>query len=516
MPRTTDLVAATALAVGLSARTEQRRVAATAKLGHKQSELGQFFTPELAAALIAGLPALPRRGRLRVLDPGAGVGTLTAALVARVLLEGAQLDLELVCVEVDERVAESLKQTLDDITQTMAEAGLTATTQVISGDYIELSTSMFNRSTSLDEPFDLVVMNPPYRKLATASPHRKALANVGVDAPNLYAAFLALGTNALRSGGQVVAITPRSFANGSYFAQFRRYLLERVALNHLHVFESRSTVFADTGVLQENIVLSATRDGRRNDVILSVSRGHQDAPDARVVSYESVVEPDDGDQFIRVPTSDEDETAVGQMAALPATLRDLGLSVSTGKVVDFRAANRLTRADVADSVPLVYPGNLRAGRVEWPRNIGKSQGLIVGSDGLSDKLVLPAGNYVLVKRFSSKEERRRIVAAVWKSDQSDGPVAFENHLNVFHIGQHGMDLDLATGLSYWLNTTLVDDYFRTFSGHTQVNAGDLKTLRFPTVDQLRSFGRERALELPDQESIDRATAHLVCQGGLAA
>src|SRR5271169_2964658 len=111
-------------------------------------------------------------------------------------------------------------------------------------------------------------MNPPYRKLAVQSTERQALLAQGVDCPNLYAAFLAIGVQALRPGGQIVAITPRSFANGPYFGTFRRFFLEGTALDRVHVFESRSIVFADSGVLQENIIFCATRSGDRSQVIL--------------------------------------------------------------------------------------------------------------------------------------------------------------------------------------------------------------------------------------------------------
>ena len=52
-----------------------------------------------------------------------------------------------------------------------------------------------------------------------------------------------------------------------------------------------------------------------------------------------------------------------------------------------------------------------------------------------------------------------------------------------------MDEDLAKGLSVWFNSSVIDKFFRMFSGHTQVNATDLRTLRFPTLQTLRDLGR---------------------------
>lgn len=494
-------------ATGLTARTEARRVCALQALAPEaQARLGQFFTPERAAELIASLPRLVGGTRLRVLDPGAGTGSLIAALVARAMRECPSIELDIVALEVDNEVAPFLQETLDDLVRTAATVRLKVTTCLVIGDYIEMSAGCRLEPSALDEPFDLVIMNPPYRKLASRSTHRQALLAEGADCSNLYAAFLALAALGLVGGGQLVAITPRSFANGPYFGQFRRFLLHRLALDHIHVFESRSTVFADTGVLQENIVFSATRDGAEDKVVLSISQGHTDELAERVVSYSDVVRPGDSQRFIRILSAETDTEVAEAMAAQPAQLPDLGVQVSTGKVVDFRARDHLRAEPAPDSVPLVYPGNVRGGLVEWPREIRKDQAFAVHAETDSKKYLVPEGYYLVVKRFSAKEERRRVVAAVWDPAIQKGPIAFENHLNIFHIKGAGLTRDLAVGLSYWLNSSLVDSFFRTFSGHTQVNATDLRSLRFPARESLKALGRAQDMKLPDQETIDAVVA----------
>ncbi len=73
-------------------------------------------------------------------------------------------------------------------------------------------------------------------------------------------------------------------------------------------------------------------------------------------------------------------------------------------------------------------------------------------------------------------------------------LAFENHLNLFHDNRHGISPSLARGLSVYLNSTAVDDNFRSFNGHTQVNATDLKTLKYPsrvTLDKLGVWAMKR-------------------------
>lgn len=180
---------------------------------------------------------------------------LTAALVSRALAERPELSIEVVAVERDPLVLSSLRTTL---TACEKAGGGRVRAQAVEADFI-LDSVGLDASLNFDGQFDLVIENPPYGKLAVSSAHRTAMRAAGVDAPNLYAAFLSLSVAALRIGGQVVAITPRSFFNGPYFGAFRAHLLDSIALDRVHVFDSRSTVFADTGVLQENVIFAGTR-----------------------------------------------------------------------------------------------------------------------------------------------------------------------------------------------------------------------------------------------------------------
>ena len=68
-------------------------------------------------------------------------------------------------------------------------------------------------------------------------------------------------------------------------------------------------------------------------------------------------------------------------------------------------------------------------------------------------------------------------------------LGFENHLNVYHEKKRGLSQMIARGLSVFLNSTAVDTYFRRFSGHTQVNATDLRLIKYPTRTVLIELGK---------------------------
>jgi adenine-specific DNA-methyltransferase len=208
----------------------------------------------------------------------------------------------------------------------------------------------------------------------------------------------------------------------------------------------------------------------------------------------------DSQQFIRIPSTSDIQDVVDLIENLPSDLASLGISVSTGRVVDFRVKEHLSNpADPTES-PLLYPVNIEKGMFTWPILGKKPQSI----DPKLNSLLLPNETYVITKRFTSKEERRRIVAGIWDPKVTTSTtVGFENHLNVFHIANRGLPRNIALGLLYWLNGTLIDDYFRIFSGHTQVNAGDLRSLPFPAKSSLEAIGRGAKLPLPTQDEIDK-------------
>jgi hypothetical protein len=159
-------------------------------------------------------------------------------------------------------------------------------------------------------------------------------------------------------------------------------------------------------------------------------------------------------------------------------------------VVDFRLREHIQEHPSKGTVPLLYPGHFSGYTTQWPKD-GIKRGNAIQLNSETKKWLYPNGFYTVVRRFSSKEETRRIVASVVRPDTfPDAPMlGFENHLNVFHEDKHGLSEALAYGLAVFLNTTAVDDNFRRFNGHTQVNATDLRLMKYPDKKTLITLGK---------------------------
>jgi adenine-specific DNA-methyltransferase len=256
-----------------------------------------------------------------------------------------------------------LTATLEDCVETAASQGCTFSFEVRHANFVEYATGWLFESP---DQFDAVIANPPYRKVNTSAPERVATETRGLRASNLYTIFTGLAADLLADGGQMSVIIPRSWANGPYHEPFRRFLLGRVGIDFLHVYEMRGKVFADAEVLQENVVFHGVRGPQPDSIVLSSSSDGDDPRVERVVPATEVLHPGDPHMFLRIPTDERITRIAEQMETLPATLCDLDIAVSTGRVVDFRAKDSLRQDPHTDTVPLIYPGHLRDGQVNWP------------------------------------------------------------------------------------------------------------------------------------------------------
>ncbi len=451
---------------------------------------------------------------VRLLDAGAGAGSLTAAFVSR-LCEGNMgvCAIEAALYELDPLILNALSATMRECQRHCTKAGIRFTFTIHQADFIqEMSPRLAGDLFGATPPaFDVAIVNPPYRKISTDSAARHALRAVGVETSNLYTGFIAIIQRLLVPGGQLVAITPRSFCNGPYFRPFREDLLGNLELRRLHVFESRQAAFRDDRVLQENIIFHAVKGhSQPREMVISSSSGeHGDVIAESVVPFIEIVHPHDAEKFIHIPSAPSHAAAKETMDGLSSSLASLGVTVSTGRVVDFRLKDALRMMPERGTVPLLYPCHFNGGSVHWPKFEARKPNAILDNEATRPWLV-PSGIYLLTKRFTSKEERRRLVACLFDPDQVKAKrIGFENHLNYFHANGHGLERSLAVGLYAFLNSTVVDQYFRGFSGHTQVNATDLRTLAYPDIGILHALSRDmQTLDISQKELDQLVTKHL--------
>jgi adenine-specific DNA-methyltransferase len=465
----------------------------------RKAQLGQFMTPQRVAERMAASFDRARLRQVRLLDAGAGRGALSIAFArhwASKATAGSSLSID--AYELDPVIVRELDAGLTAIRELPG-----ASSRVLEGDFIAEAAAMIARG---ERPYTHAILNPPYKKISSKSPSRMLLRAAGIETVNLYSAFVALAVKLMQDQGELVAIIPRSFCNGPYYRSFRRLLLDNTAIVSIHLFKARDKAFSADKVLQENVIIHLKRGAAQGDVEISTSTDASFADlHSRRTSFREIVATGDTSLVIHIPV-DANGAALANMPVYRSSLVELGLQVSTGPIVDFRLKRHLRDHPSPGDAPLLYPVHFSGGRLEWPRaGLRKANALALNAE--TARHVYPHGFYVVVRRLSSKEEARRIVASLVDPAQLPGPwIAFENHLNVFHSGKKPLSEDVARGLTVYLNSKLVDDWIRNFSGHTQVNATDLRALPLPNRARLHALGKW-AGTAPTQSQIDAMIAN---------
>ena len=465
---------------------------------------GLYLTPVPVADFMA-LRLHVDGPKLRVLDPAAGAGVLCCAAVEALVCRAPKPDsIELVTYEVEGNLIAPLRAVLGYLADwCRAGYGVTVAVRIEITDFVLEHAEALRLSGGLipyrseEQDFDVVVSNPPYFKINKADPRAAAASTVVHGQPNIYALFMAVSAVLLRKHGDLVFITPRSFASGPYFKQFRKIFFNLIRPAEVHVFESRRDAFSRDEVLQENIIFSGSRhdywyqDGINPPLTISSSRGVRDVgePDHREIPMEVALDLASVDKVLRLPVRHEDDGVLALVDSWPSSLRDLGLNISTGPVVPFRAIEFIREEGEVPGThtPLLWMNHVHAMRATWPLRRHKPE--YIERSG-AEALLVPNKNYVLMRRFSAKEEARRLTAAPYiAADFAIPDVGFENHLNYIHRPGGTLSDDEAWGLAALYNSRLLDAYFRTVNGNTQVSATELRAMPLPARETIIELGR---------------------------
>lgn len=447
---------------------------------------GQFFTSLQTARFMAEMYDFTKlSSHVKVLDAGAGSGILACALLERLAQEKFVEKIELVCYENDDNIISLLKENLLYCQQIMQEK---LAFEIREENYILTESVDFNFANENAEKYDLVIGNPPYMKIAKAAKEAKAMSAVCYGAPNLYFLFVALGLFNLKNNAEMVYIIPRSWTSGAYFKRFREYFLSEGRLAQVHLFVSRDKVFDKESVLQETMIIKACRTQETPATIKitsSVSGNDFSKQQVLHVPYDVVVNGEN--LYVYLPTNEQEVEVLQTMQQWHNTLPSLGMKMKTGLTVDFRNYEYLQDTAENEAVPLIYPQHLQQGRVVFPVQREKEY-IATNKAGLLQK----NENYLFVKRFTAKEEHRRLQSAIYlaKNFADYVNISTQNKINFID----GITIDLSECLVYGLyvlfNSTLYDIYYRILNGSTQVNSTEVNTMPVPCLEDIQNMGKK--------------------------
>ena len=464
-----------------------------------RKKAGQYFTPTKISGFMVRQYDDFNKEEIRILDPGAGIGIFESSFCEYLISIGVKVKIIFDLYENDPGIIPLLVLNVTACKEDMTSYGFDISFRVFEEDFI-LSNAARRSAHDVNpktrrEGYDFVIANPPYYKLRKTSPQLVETKNIVDGPPNIYPLFMVVAAELLRDGGQMTVLTPRSYCSGVYYRKFRNWFVGFMKPYKIHVFESRREIFKEYDVLQENIVLNAKKSSQApKDVTITVSRGapsRDEEQDVFRIPYDRMIVKKHNDFVMRIPTSRLGESISAYIDDFKKNLNTLGFKASTGPVVPFRAKDFLSNEAVTSHarVPLIWMHNIVDGIFKWP--IERNNKSTTVKNTLESKTILVRNkNYVLVKRFSTKEGKQRITAAVYFRNVVDSDyIGIENHVNYIHKQVGELTVDEAHGIATLLNSKLYNIYFQVTNGNTQVNASEINSLPLPSLKIIRRIGR---------------------------
>ncbi len=494
-------------------------------------ELGQFLTPPAVARYMAKQLGPIQNGAV-LLEPAIGSAVLVCAVIERLIADTQSLEISITAYEIDKELFDISQKVLTVACQEAEKNGIKVNWQILQEDFVlacipDEQPSLFGSNKPKQNPFTHIISNPPYFKLNAADKRVKAVSGRLNGHTNIYTLFMALSAKLLVPNARACFIVPRSFCSGVYFSEFRRDLLTDVRPTSVHLFQSRDNLFKSDEVLQENVVfcferLLQSRENRYSAGYVNISASHDEkslneGSISRQVPFHRFLRDHDGLLLFRLPTGILDEQILEAVDKWDGSLGKFGFHVATGRVVPFRSRKLLKDHVDSDNgtVPLLWMQHVKPYGIHYPlKGFDKPQAISTKDPSL----LVPNANYVLLRRFSAKEDKRRLVSAPFIGEDFEfEQIGFENHLNVIFKKKGALSISETIGLSALLSSALTDRYFRIVNGNTQVNAAELRVMPIPPLEVINNIGEKiRQARANTQEQIESIIFSTLWESNLLA
>ncbi len=480
-----------------------------------KKEVGQYFTPLNVSHFMSKYSKVTT-DRVKILDPGCGIGILSATLAEELILKNRDIrTIELVAFETDVDILKYSERCFEYLRKWLNERGIEFTVFLCKNDFILHNSLILNNQDNIYEFYDIIISNPPYFKLPKGDIRSQIAKSVIFGQTNIYTIFLSIAAKLLKPQGQLIFITPRSFCSGNYFRLFRETFFSIVDIKSIHIFNSRKDAFKRDKVLQENIIISAEKkcavkskkyqnDSAEHITTISSSSGIEDIKRRRIKEYKisELINFDSYQKILHLPSTTIDEEVIKIFKTWTGSLNQYNLEISTGPVVSFRSENMIKLKNDKNTVPLLWLHNVESMKLIWPRNIGykgKPKGQYIINNEESFSRLLKNKNYILLRRFSTKDDKRRLIATPYLSISFNNTimVGLENHLNYIYHKNEELSSMQVFGIAALLNSKLFDIYFRTFNGNINVSATELRDFPLPDMNLIETLG---ARIIKNQES----------------
>ena len=448
----------------------------------------QFFTPyDTAYKMISTInfKVFKDYDTLYILEPSAGCGILIASLTLYIL-ENCQntKKIHIDSYENDYEVFSILCDNLKLLKQFISEnSDLIFSYNVINDNFIEKIKNSWTEKSNFKQ-YDIIISNPPYKKINQTSDEAIIMENIVHGQPNIYTLFIAMSLKLLKPNGIYTVLSPRNYLSGEYSKKLRKFIFSNYSLTHIHSFDKRSMF---KSVNQEVIISTFRNNSEIDDVIISFN-GYEPF----LINFNNLIF-DNNSLSILVPKKLEDILFFSNIKTLDYTLEDLGLKISVGPIVQFRNESDI-RQDIYDNnyAPLLISADIQNNNIikYFEReNKRKTHNKSISSN---NKYLIKNSNYLIIRKITAKDDVDLVVSCILNKNYfKHDYLGLDNNLLYIHnIDKSEMNLELCYGLYCFINSKQFKTLYFMINGTHTINVSDFNNIKFPSLSILTKIGKK--------------------------
>lgn len=450
-------------------------------------EKSQFFTPlDICKIMVSECSIYKYKDkRISILEPSAGFGILIFTLIEKIVSNNNIKEIYLVAFESDPIVYQKLYYNIKRLSN------------ILEINYnIKLNYTLYNKNFILHyesswtndkatEKFDIIISNPPYKKINKSNLESKIMHKIIFGQPNIYQLFIAMSLNLLANNGVYVTLTPRNYLSGQYSKLLRKYIFKRFHLKSIYMFDNLKLF---KSVDQEVLISSFKfKDGNNklnifNNNLLNI----QTNINKLIIKNK--------DYSVILPKSEDDLELLNKFNQLDCTLSDLDIKLSVGPVVQFRNTNHLSKENFNNEYcPLLISRDIKINnKINYSDRIPSHKKTDNKSISVKSKKVIKNENLLLLRKITSKKDNRLIIPAILEKELfKHNYIGLDNNLLYFKkINNKSFSKSEIYGLYCYINSSKFERYYSLINGNFTINVSDFKLLSFPSIDRLTLMGEE--------------------------
>lgn len=444
----------------------------------------QIFTPqEIAKKMIDSIDIefLNSKSEITILEPAAGCGLLIFSIINHLLKNTNIKTIIIDAFENDINVYNILKVNMKNLKNKITSIyPIKLKINIYNDNFITFNSKNWQNKKSYK--YDLIISNPPYKKINQTSTESVLMKSIIFGQPNIYLLFIAMSLKLLKPNGQYVVLSPRNYLNGTYSYKLREYIFNNFSLTKIYYFDKRN-IF--DSVNQEVIISTFISSKSDNKIHISTSEGFNFELSFKDLIYNDKL------LSIIIPRTSNDLALLKKLLAFNCTLESLNIKVSVGPIVQFRNLDDLSAENYNKNyAPLLIGRDIQENNIILYNDRKKTRKTHNKSLKSNNRKLISNSNYLIVRKVTAKDDRKLITCAVLEKNYfNHAKLALDNNLLYFsNLDNSEMSLALCYGLYCFINSDQFQSLYYMINGTHTINVSDINSIKFPDINVLIELG----------------------------